>query len=88
MPVQFCIIADDNRQNDLELLSSPNPRALVPSANFAPTSGVKKASLHTDSSANTTPVLKGTIIVLSRMAGTEALCSAKYLRSKAKSKAP
>jgi len=38
--------------------------------------------------ANTAPVPKGTNKVLSREIGTEARCSAKYLRSKAKSKAP
>ena len=41
----------------------------------------------TDGVANTVPVPKGTNKVLSREARTETLCSAKYLRSKAKSKA-
>ena len=83
-----------SREADLEpqghelLLSSPNPRALVPSANFAPMSGVKKASLCIDSIANAALVPKGTNKVLSREAGTEALCSAKYLRSKARSRSP
>jgi len=45
-------------------------------------------SLSTDSIANAAPVSNSTIKVLSREAGTGALCSAKYLRSKAKSKAP
>ena len=45
-------------------------------------------SLNTDSSANTAPVPKGTIKVLSREAGTKALCSAKYFHSKARSRAP
>ena len=85
MPVQFCIIADDNRQNDLELLSSPNPRALVPSANFAPIGRVKGVSLNTDGIANTTSVSKGTNKIPSREA--DSLCSAKYLRRKAESKA-
>ena len=63
-------------------LSSPNPGALAPSANLTPRSEV------TDGVANTAPVPKGTNKVLSRGGGTEALCSAKYLRSKVKSKAP
>ena len=48
--------------------------------------GVKGVSLSADSVANTALVPKGTITVLSHEAETKALCSAKYLRSKAKSK--
>ena len=83
MPLKFGSIADASREASLESLSSPNP-----SANLAPTSGAKKASLRIDSSANVAPLPKGTIKVLSCEAGTGALCSAKYLRSKAKSKTP
>jgi len=47
MPLNFGSITDASREADFEpqghglLLSSPNPRALVPSANFAPMGGVK-----------------------------------------------
>ena len=88
MPVQFGSIADTSREANFESLSSPNPRVLVPGANLTLTSGVKRASLRTDNSANTVPVPKGTNKVLSREAGTETLCNAKYLCNKAKSKAP
>jgi len=88
MCVQFGSIVDASREANLESLSLLNPRVLVPSHNLTLTSGVKRASLRTDSSANTAPVPKGTITVLSHEAETEALCSAKYLRSKAKSKVP
>jgi len=92
-PLSFGGIADASRGADLEWqghefpLTSPNPRGLIPSAKSAPISRVKGVSLSTDSIANTTPISKGTIKVLSCEAGTGALCSAKYLRSKAKSKA-
>jgi len=88
MPVQFGSIVDASREANLESLSSLNLRVLVPSHNHTLTSEVKRASLRTDSSANTAPVPKGTITVLSHGAETEALCSAKYLHSKAKSKVP
>ena len=52
MPLNFGSITDASHGADLESLSSPNLRVLVPSANFAPTSGVKKVSLRTNSSAN------------------------------------
>jgi len=64
MPLNFGSITDASYEADLEpeghelLLSSPNPRALIPNANFAPMSGVKKASLCTDSIATATPVPK------------------------------
>jgi len=93
-PLNFGSITDASREADFEpqghelLLFSPNLRALIPSANFAPMGEVKGVSLNTDSSANTAPVPKGTITVLSREAGTEALCSTRYLRNKAKNKAP
>ena len=46
-PLSLSSIADASREADLEsqehefALSSPNPRALIPSANFAPMTGVK-----------------------------------------------
>ena len=45
-------------------------------------------SLSTDSIGNAAPVPKSTYKVPSREAGTKALCSANYLRRKAKNKAP
>jgi len=83
MPIQFGSIANIiSHEAKLVSLPSPNLEALAPSANLTPTSEV------TDGVANTVPVPKGTNKVLSREAGTEALYSAKYLRSKTKSKAP
>ena len=94
MPLSFGSVADASHEADLESqwrefpLTSHNSRALIPSANSVPMGGVKGVSLSADSIANATLVPKCTIKVLSREAGTGALCSAKYLRSKAKSKAP
>jgi len=65
IPLKFGNIADASREVSLESLSSPNL-----SANLAPMSRVKRASLRTDNSANTAPVPKGTIKVLSRETGT------------------
>ena len=94
MSLSFGSSTDASREADLESqgrefpLTSHNPRALIPNANSVLMGGVKGMSLSTDSFANTTPVPEGTIKVLSREARTGALCSAKYLRSKAKCKAP
>jgi len=81
--MQFGNIANIiSREAKLVSLPSPNLEALAPRANLTPMSEVIGGV------ANTAPVPKGTNIVLSREAETEALCNAKYLHSKAKSKAP
>ena len=82
MPSNLGSIANVSHEAKLISLSSPNLGALAPSVNLTPTSEV------TDEVANIAPVPMGTNKVLSREAGTEALPSAKYLHSKATSKAP
>jgi len=102
-PLSFGIIVYGSRKAELEpqgrelLLASPNLRALISSANSAPMSRVKGVSLSIDSVAYAAsvpkgtnyaaPIPKGTNKVPNREAGTEALCSANYLRRKAKNKA-
>jgi len=82
MPLNLKGITAASREAKPISLSSPSSGAETPSANITPTSEV------TDGVANIVPVPKGTNRVHSREAGTEALCSACYLRGKAKSKAP
>jgi len=88
MPLNLGGIADANREAKLTSLSSPDPGALVPSANLTPMSEIKGASLNTDGVANAVSVSKGTNKIPNCEAETEALCSAKYLRNKARSGAP
>jgi len=93
-PLSFGSIAYASREAELDpqgrefLLASPNPRALVSSANFAPLSGVKGVSLSANNVAYATSAPKSDNKVPSREAGTKALSSANYLRCNAKNKAP
>ena len=80
MPIQFGTTTNISREAKSMSRSSPNLEALAPSANPTPTSEVP------DGIANIVLEPKGTNKVLSHEAGTEALCSAKYLRSKEKRK--
>jgi len=80
MPIQFGTIANISLKAKSVALTSPDLEVLAPGANLTPVSkGV-------DGFRALVP--KGTNKILNHEAGTEALCSAKCLRSKAKSKAP
>ena len=89
--------ADLESQGHEFQLTSPNLRALIPSANFAPMSRVKGVSLSADIAyAASVPkgtnyaasVPKDTNKVPSREAEIEALCNSNSIRRKAKNKAP
>ena len=82
MPIWFGTTTNISREAKSISPSSPNLEALAPGTNPTPTSEVA------DHVAIRVLVPKGTTKVPSHEAGTEALCSAKYLRSKEKRKAP